>query len=570
MARDVRVAILGDSRDFQRAVRGAQSETGRLEGAFDRVGRGASRMGLAIAAGAAAGIYGLTRMTIGFIQAAEESQQVSRQTEAVLASMGATSWTTADAVADLSEKLSLQSGIDDELIQSGQNVLLTFGQVQNRIGRGRNIFDRATAAALDMSVALGTDMNSAAIQVGKALNDPIRGLTQLRRVGIQFTAQQESQIRAMQEAGDVAGAQALMLDELERQFGGSAEAQATASGKLATAWGNLQEQLGEYLLPVFASVAEWLASKLPIAADKLKGPLEALRGFFEGVRTSVETFVTAFMTGSDDVANSGFQGVMAELGETSRGVFEWLRDNVPPVIDTINDKLQGFIDNWDGYVADFRFGWENFVIGAIIVRQEWDNFYANFIAGANRVKGWVLPVWNAIYRLFTESIIPAAKLLAGIVWNNLTLSWEVMSRVASVGLGIIQWQIGLVTGAVRLLIGALEKAWDILGRVKDAAGGFGGGGIGIPGSGIGLLTQFLPKFDSGGVVPGRIGSPQLALVHGGETILPTHKGGVSLAGGGGSVTVNVTVNALDPDAAQRAVVEAISKYARNNRLSFAS
>jgi len=568
MAREVRVAILGDSRDYQRAVRSAQDHSGRLEGTFDRVGRGASRMGLAIAAGAAAGVYGLARMTSGFIRAAEESQQVSRQTEAVLASMGATSWTTADAVSELSERLSLQSGIDDELIQSGQNVLLTFGQVQNRVGRGRNIFDRATQAALDMSVALGTDMNQAAMQVGKALNDPIRGLTQLRRVGIQFTAEQERQIRTMQEAGDVAGAQAVMLAELERQFGGSAEAQATASGKLATAWGNIQETLGEYLLPVFSEVAEWLAEKLPVAAEKLRGPMEGVKGVFEGVRTSVETFVTAFMTGSDEVANSGFQGVMAELGETSRQVFEWLRDNVPPIIQTIDDKLSGFIDNWDEYVADFRYGWENFVIGAIVVRTEWDKFYANFIAGANRIKGYVLPVWNAVYRLFTESIIPAAKLLAGIIWNNLTLSWEVMSRVASVGLGIINWQIGLIKGAVDGLIAVLEKAWGLFQRIKDAAGGFGGGGIGIPGSGIGIISQLLPKFDTGGVVPGRIGAPQLALVHGGETVLPTHKGSVQLSGGGG-LNVNVTVHALDPAAAGKAVVEAISMYARNNRLPFA-
>lgn len=78
----------------------------------------------------------------------------------------------------------------------------------------------------------------------------------------------------------------------------------------------------------------------------------------------------------------------------------------------------------------------------------------------------------------------------------------------------------------------------------------------------------VPKFDNGGVMPGPLGVHSLALVAGGETILPTHKGGsggvAAVAGGGG---VNVYVDAkgaigLDPRALQRAVVDAIKQYKR--------
>lgn len=41
----------------------------------------------------------------------------------------------------------------------------------------------------------------------------------------------------------------------------------------------------------------------------------------------------------------------------------------------------------------------------------------------------------------------------------------------------------------------------------------------------------IPRFDSGGVMPGPIGQHNLALVAGGETILPTHKGPVGVGGG---------------------------------------
>jgi hypothetical protein len=39
------------------------------------------------------------------------------------------------------------------------------------------------------------------------------------------------------------------------------------------------------------------------------------------------------------------------------------------------------------------------------------------------------------------------------------------------------------------------------------------------------------SFDTGGIVPGPIGSPQLILAHGGETVLPTHKANWQGSGG---------------------------------------
>lgn len=44
------------------------------------------------------------------------------------------------------------------------------------------------------------------------------------------------------------------------------------------------------------------------------------------------------------------------------------------------------------------------------------------------------------------------------------------------------------------------------------------------------MTFSLPKFDSGGVMPGPRGKHALALVAGGETVLPTHKSGVGVGG----------------------------------------
>lgn len=224
-------------------------------------------VGTAMAVGVGAAAVGLGALFKGAVDAAEESRKVGAQTAAVIASTGGAANVSAAQVSNYAEKLSGLTGIDDELIASGQNLLLTFTQVRNEVGAGNDIFDQGTKAALNMSVALGTDMKSASMLVGKALNDPIAGMTALTKSGITFTAQQKDQVKAMVAAGDTLGAQKVILKELETQFAGSAEAAASPMARLKVVVGNLQEELGARLLPVAASVATFLADNLPGALD---------------------------------------------------------------------------------------------------------------------------------------------------------------------------------------------------------------------------------------------------------------------------------------------------------------
>lgn len=474
MARDVRVNILGDSRDFSRAVGTAERDARGLESTFSSVSSGFGRMAGGIALGAAGlavgvGVAGVALATT-FIQAAEESQQVTRQTQAVLESMGATAWTSAQQVSELSTALSNQTGIDDELIQSGQNVLLTFGQVQNRVGEGRNIFDRATEAALNMSVALGTDMNAAAMQIGKALNDPIRGLTQLRRVGIQFTESQEDQIRAMVEAGDVAGAQTIMLAELERQFGGSAEAQATASQKLSTMWGNLQEQLGEYLLPVFERVVEWLGTHLPGAIDKA-------REFFQPFIDKVKEVV----------------GVVVE---------NWplIEAKISEVFEKIKEQAGIF---W-GYVEG---GWANF--------------------GQN-LQTSTSGVWTAIKANITgslEAIRGAAQAIMGVFQGDWSKAWSGLSRIVA---GAVSAWLGLLSGFTTLGGQIVDAAWrGITAIFQGAWNRFADWWDGLH---LSLPSITLPEFLGGGSFGGWTWDPPPApRFHGGGIYRAPTPGGEGLA-----------------------------------------
>ena len=162
--------------------------------------------------------------------------------------------------------VSAKTGIDHKAIQSSENLLLTFGNLRNEVGEGNDIFTRATKLTTDMSVSLGQDLKSSAIQLGKALNDPIKGITALSRVGVSFTQQQKDQVKALVDSGDALEAQKLILTEVERQFKGSAEAQATATGEAPVLAGDLAESIGGAVLPEVDS----LATVLGKGADGIK------------------------------------------------------------------------------------------------------------------------------------------------------------------------------------------------------------------------------------------------------------------------------------------------------------
>lgn len=161
-----------------------------------------------------------------------EAEQVQAQLEQRIKSTGGAAGLTVTELNKMAEALQFSTTFDDESIGQAQGVLLTFTKL------GRDVFPRATEAVLDMSIALGTDLKSAALQVGKALNDPVKGMTALSRAGVQFSEAQTDTIKRLVETGKVAEAQQIILAELETQMGGSARAARDTLGGALQALGN--------------------------------------------------------------------------------------------------------------------------------------------------------------------------------------------------------------------------------------------------------------------------------------------------------------------------------------------
>jgi hypothetical protein len=192
----------GDLRDLAKQGRATEGALGNLKGKL---------AGIAIGTGVVAGLTAIVRATI-------ESEKAQAQLAAVLKSTKGAAGLTADELNRMAAALQGVSTYDDEAITGAQSLLLTFTNI------GASVFPEATQAVLDMSTALGQDLSASAVQLGKALQDPIEGITALRRVGVNFSDAQKEVIQQLVETGRQADAQRLILKELETEFGGSAEA----------------------------------------------------------------------------------------------------------------------------------------------------------------------------------------------------------------------------------------------------------------------------------------------------------------------------------------------------------
>lgn len=251
---------------------------------LDGLSKAAAKFGGVAKGVAVAGVGALVAGLTYAVEQAMETERVMRATEQVIRSTGGAAGLTADEIADFAGEMSALTGIDDEAIQSAENVLLTFTSI------GRDVFPQATQAALDMSAALGTDLQGAVTMIGKALQDPVQGVSALARVGVNFSDSAKETIKRMVEMNDVAGAQTFILKELNTEFGGMAEALGnTAAGKInkaRNAIDNFAASIGEKLLPVLGEAAD-AATTLITWNDKMA---EALDGVNQNLQDSTKDY----------------------------------------------------------------------------------------------------------------------------------------------------------------------------------------------------------------------------------------------------------------------------------------
>jgi len=181
------------------------------------------------------------------VAAFDKQAKAVAQVEAGLISTGNAAGFTSQQLQKMAADLQAKTIFGDEVILKDATAqLLTFTNIAGEQ------FARTQKAALNLATRLDGDLKSASIQLGKALNDPIANLSALSRSGIQFSEEQKAIIKSLAKTNKLAEAQTIILDELEKQYGGAAEAAAEAGlgpfQQLQNSLSDVSEEFGKLIV----------------------------------------------------------------------------------------------------------------------------------------------------------------------------------------------------------------------------------------------------------------------------------------------------------------------------------
>jgi hypothetical protein len=455
--------LKGPGAEFARGLDNALKKVNQLAGGFEQAGKKIRNVGAGLSVGVTAPLLAFGAKAVGSFR---EQEEALKRVDAAIKSTGGAAGVTTDELATMAAELQKTTTFGDEATLAMQAVLLTFTNV-----KGDN-FGLATNAILDMSAALGTDLQSSAIQVGKALNDPLLGISSLGRAGVQFTADQKALIKSLVQTGDVAGAQAIIIKELETQFGGMAEAlAATPFGKYDQALNNLGdsfEEIGKALTPVITLLAE-LANT---AAVKIKELADSF------AQLDPSTQKTILIMGGIVIA---LGPVLAIVGQAVIGIaglmfaFTSIAGSIAPLIAGIAGLAGSFggaagaVGGFGailGSVAAFLVSWPVLLaalaaaIGyaAVVIYQEWDRIPGIIGAALDSV----LAAGSALLASVTESLGAFLSFLGGIGTALLDFASGLGSRLLGALQGALGAVVSFIGGVVSGIGDQITELWDRL------------------------------------------------------------------------------------------------------------
>ncbi len=244
----------------------------------------------------------LALMAAQSVKAFNQQAKAIAQVDAGLKSTGNQVGYTSKQLQQMAANLQSKTLFGDEVILKDATAqLLTFTNIAG------DQFARTQSVALDLATRLDGDLKSASIQLGKALNDPVSNLTALSRAGIQFSGEQKEVIKSLAETGRLAEAQTIILDELEKQYGGSAEAAAKAGTgpfkQLQNSIGDLSEEFGKL-------IAEVLTPLIP----KITGIVQSISNMSSSTKSAILTMAAVLgAAGPIAMAVSALMPIIAAL-----------------------------------------------------------------------------------------------------------------------------------------------------------------------------------------------------------------------------------------------------------------
>lgn len=275
------------------------------------------------------GIAGVTLGIGRMLSVGAEWERQQFRTEALLRSTGNAAGKTRAELEELADDIDRRTLASAAGVRDAQAALLSFTSV-----RGEQ-FERVLRLSQDMVATFGGDLRGAAIQLGKALEDPERGLNALRRSGVSFTSTQRDLIVAMFDAGKQADAQTEILDRLQEQVGGAGEGEAKG---LSGAVDGLVFEWNEWLVAVANT-----------------GPIYAAAQAINYLRAGAEGWRQALFDTDQDRFNRKM-GRLVELREQLAKLDEDQAGGLasPTVLETRRAQLQRLIEQQESEIRGLQ------------------------------------------------------------------------------------------------------------------------------------------------------------------------------------------------------------------------
>lgn len=354
------VYFMGDAKALKKTIAQVKYTIGGIKNSFASAFSGLSGiiskvmgpLGLALGGG------GVIAMLGHSVKALADAERVTRKLEKVLKSTGYAAGFSARQLEIMADKLADSSVYTDEEIRNVQTMLATFKNI------GGTTFTETTQAVMDLSSVMGQDLRSSVVQLGKAMNDPVRGVTALRSIGVSFTEEQQKQIKNLVEQNRLADAQRIILDEMKSEFGGAAAAEADSLGgkiqMIKKEFVNFSEEMGrsisnaldvtgimDDLRGAMLEMKQWATFSLPewINTAKILG-IELKFGFLKGWETGKAFFQAIIFS-------------IISMVDNFKAAFTWISDNFGTLIKNFGTV---WYEAWKGYidylVGRFKSVWE--------------------------------------------------------------------------------------------------------------------------------------------------------------------------------------------------------------------
>lgn len=453
-SRRLEVEIIGDSRSLERAF-GRSSRAGSgFSKALKGVGIAAVATGAAITAGF------IVTLKRGFDELSA-GQKVSAQTAAALKSTGEAAGVSQKHIEKYASELARIIPIDDEVIQAGQNVLLSFTSIRNELGKGNDVFDRATKVAADYASRTGKDMSQAALIFGKALESPVKMTGALSRAGVVLTQAQKDQIKAFEESGNRLAAQKVLLQALEDRYKGAGEAAGkTLAGQLEIAKNQFDEiasTLAVKFLPILTSALTWINANWP-----------TISAVFAAVGTSIERTIKFL--------GPVFEGLIAafrrlaefakrhwgEVQAVAADALAWYRGTLAPAIQNVLTAIRAF---WDRFGKDItRIVQTSFGVVFAVVKM----VLGNIASVIQIILALIRGDWGTAWSEMKEIPVRMLKALVAVIRGMASMYFTAMQAL---GRALIDGIVAGLAGLKDVLINSLKGA--ISGAISAVKGLFG-------------------------------------------------------------------------------------------------